>query len=180
MPKEIICSQCGKKYWDDIARCPRCGQPRGVPGAPASLDSQITTLPKGASGSGAPPLDSELTVWPNRRAPDWDGEATIFSEPQTGLLGWLIVTNGSRRGQVHQIKNGTTLGRENADLIFRDPQMSRPHAKITVQDEQFVLWDFGSVNGTYVNDQRITQATPLSENDVIKIGDTVFVLKTLL
>jgi len=57
--------------------------------------------------------------------------------------------------------------------------VSNPHAKITLEDETYVLWDFGSKNGTTVNDERIRAATELKENDVIKIGDTVMVLKVL-
>ena len=70
-------------------------------------------------------------------------------------------------------------GRRNAELALRDAKVCPSHAKLTVEDEQFYIWDFGSETGTCVNDERIRQATPFQENDVVKIGDSVFVLKTL-
>ena len=62
-----------------------------------------------------------------------------------------------------------------------DPKVSNPHARFRLNDEDdgFVLWDFGSKNGTYVNDEKIAAATALKENDVVKIGDTEMVLKVL-
>jgi pSer/pThr/pTyr-binding forkhead associated (FHA) protein len=60
-----------------------------------------------------------------------------------------------------------------------DPTISDPHAKITVEEHHFVLWDFGSANGTFVNGRRIREATPIKENDEIRFGNTLVVLKTL-
>jgi pSer/pThr/pTyr-binding forkhead associated (FHA) protein len=42
-----------------------------------------------------------------------------------------------------------------------------------------VIWDLASRNGTFVNGQEIMSPTLLQENDEIRVGDTVFVLKTL-
>lgn len=128
--------------------------------------------------------DSEQTELPQRRAapaplrPE-DEDDTMIDRSETGLLGWLIVKDGLRRGQVYRLHNGITIGRDHADILVRDSKISRPHAKLTVENDQFTLWDFGSENGTFVNGERIRQATPLDENDVIKMGDTTFVLKTL-
>ena len=77
------------------------------------------------------------------------------------------------------VKDGTVVARNSADLPIDDPKVSNPHAKFTVEDDQFVIWDFGSKNGTFVNGERIRAATPLEENDTIKMGDMIFVLKTL-
>jgi hypothetical protein len=96
-----------------------------------------------------------------------------------GLLGILWVKEGGRRGHMHKIKDGTTVGRDDGDVYLEDPKVSNPHAKFTIEDDQFIVWDFGSKNGTYVNGDRIMAATPLEENDEIKMGDQIFVLKVL-
>jgi pSer/pThr/pTyr-binding forkhead associated (FHA) protein len=71
------------------------------------------------------------------------------------------------------------IGRKEGDLILDDPKVSGSHAKFTMEKDDFVIWDFGSSNGTYVNGKKIREATILEENDVIKIGDTIFVIKLL-
>ncbi|MGC8960785.1 MAG: FHA domain-containing protein [Chloroflexia bacterium] len=46
-------------------------------------------------------------------------------------------------------------------------------------EDQFVVWDLASKNGTFVNDQRIRAPTPLKENDTVRVGTTTFVLKII-
>jgi hypothetical protein len=108
-----------------------------------------------------------------------DEDDTVAERAEVGLLGWLIVKEGLRRGQVYRLHSGITIGRDHADILVRDAKISRPHAKLTIENDQFVVWDFGTENGTYVNGERIREATPLNENDVVRMGDTAFVLKTL-
>ena len=64
-------------------------------------------------------------------------------------------------------------------LVLDDPKVSSMHAKFTLEWDDFVLWDLGSSNGTFLNGKKIREATVLEENDLVKIGDTVFVLKLL-
>ena len=97
----------------------------------------------------------------------------------TSALAILWVKEGSRRGRIHKIKDGATIGRSTGDVVLDDQKVSNPHAKFTLEDEKYILWDFGSKNGTTVNDERIRAATELNENDIVKIGDTVMVLKVL-
>lgn len=108
-----------------------------------------------------------------------DNDMTELDAVPTGMLGILWVKEGHRRGHVHRIKDGDVVGRRDSGLVLDDPKISNPHAKFTVENEQFIVWDFGSRNGTFVNGERIRAATPLKENDVIKMGDTVVVLKVL-
>jgi pSer/pThr/pTyr-binding forkhead associated (FHA) protein len=101
---------------------------------------------------------------------------------ETGLIGYLCVKEGRRRGKFHRITDGTEITRNqrrDGDLHLDDPKVSNPHAKIRLVDEGYEIWDFGSRNGTFINGERIKAATLLNENDEVKIGDTVFVLKVL-
>lgn len=205
MRAEGFCEKHGP-YDASLGGCPYCAReigqrvappsPAGRPAAPPPLDDELPTDPwAGRERSAYPSADEEetdlgswsrrrgeaedMTDLPERRRAGWDEEETVAEQAEEGLLGFLIVKEGMRRGQVHRIRGGTTLGRGDATLVVRDPKVSRPHARFTVESNQFVIWDFGSENGTLVNGERIRQATPLKENDVIKVGDTTFVLKTI-
>ena len=59
---------------------------------------------------------------------------------------------------------------ERNHLTIGDRSMSDQHAKIISKDDSFLLKDAGSVNGTYVNGQRVTQKH-ISCGDVIAFGD---------
>ncbi len=95
------------------------------------------------------------------------------------LLGIFWVKSGPHRGEIHRLRHGAMIGRRQGQVRLADPTVSDPHAKVTLEDGHFVLWDFGSANGTYVNGRRIREATPLKEGDEIRFGNTVVVLKVL-
>ncbi|HXG65608.1 MAG TPA: FHA domain-containing protein, partial [Blastocatellia bacterium] len=63
------------------------------------------------------------------------------------------------------------------DLTVFDPEtkVSRRHARIYRQGEQFVIEDLGSINGTVVNSIRLNRQSPrvLSAGDELKLGGTV-------
>ncbi len=66
-----------------------------------------------------------------------------------------------------------TIGRSSRnDLCLNDPFVSRLHAEIRRDGEEFVLHDSGSANGTYHNGQRIESSALLRLGDVIRVGET--------
>jgi NADH dehydrogenase len=69
------------------------------------------------------------------------------------------------------------LGRD-ADnhIVVNDERVSRFHAVLKREDKGYVLEDIGTLNGTYVNDQRI-QRRVLEEGDSIRLGQTMFVYR---
>ena len=77
------------------------------------------------------------------------------------------------------LKPEMTIGRKQADIVIPDPKVSSLHAKIALVDGEFVIADVLSKNGTFVNGKRIKEMVTLKENDEIKIGGTVLVLKVL-
>ncbi len=123
-------------------------------------------------------LDDDLDETEIGRGARADDETEIDT-PDTGILGFFIIKEGRKRGKSYKIKAGDTIGRKDGDLVLDDPKVSTPHVRFTVEQNQFVLWDCGSTNGTFVNGERIRAATPLKENDTVKIGDSLFVLKVL-
>lgn len=77
-----------------------------------------------------------------------------------------------------QIQSGkTVIGRkEDCDLRIPVGEVSRQHAVLMVDGEEVTLRDLGSSNGTYVNNQRITERE-LDAGDHIVIGPVVFTLQ---
>lgn len=105
--------------------------------------------------------------------------ATELETEETGALGLFWIKRGNRRGQFFKINHGTTIGRVYGNILLDDKKVSKRHAKITFEDDQFLLWDFGSTNGTFVNGHQIRETTALKEGDVIRMGQTEFVFKRL-
>ncbi|MEM6689672.1 MAG: SpoIIE family protein phosphatase [Planctomycetota bacterium] len=70
----------------------------------------------------------------------------------------------------------TTLGRHpDCHIVVEAGAVSRFHAKIVRQDEECVLEDSGSRNGTFLNGRMISSPSPLSTGDVIRISDVEFI-----
>jgi phosphoserine phosphatase RsbU/P len=66
-----------------------------------------------------------------------------------------------------------TIGRSSRnDICISDPFASRLHAEIRRENEQVLLVDNGSANGTFVNGQRVTGSLRLNVGDVVRIGET--------
>jgi hypothetical protein len=63
-----------------------------------------------------------------------------------------------------------TIGRGlSNDLIVEDARVSRHHAQLRYRARRFWLTDLGSSNGTFVNDERISESA-LRDGDVISLG----------
>ncbi|MBX7243120.1 MAG: FHA domain-containing protein [Bacteroidia bacterium] len=72
-----------------------------------------------------------------------------------------------------------TFGRSQDNVIpLTHPTVSRYHAKIQKQGEQYSLTDLDSRNGCYVNGQQINGTVPLGLDDVVSIGPYEFQLGT--
>lgn len=127
-------------------------------------------------GKGFLNRDEDLTEYGRRFIDDETELESVVSDVTLGIL-WVL--EGPRRGQIIKIRVNSTIGRSEGQIVIDDPKVSNPHAKITFENGKFFIWDFGSRNGTYVNGNRIRIATLLHENDIIKIGDRLFVIKIL-
>lgn len=66
-----------------------------------------------------------------------------------------------------------TIGRSSRnDICISDPFASRLHAEIRRENDQVLLVDNGSANGTFVNGQRVSGTLRLQPGDVVRIGET--------
>jgi len=69
-----------------------------------------------------------------------------------------------------------TIGRTpDNDIVVSDVLASRRHARLSTGPQGLVIEDLGSVNGTFVNGQRISRRG-LTDNDIVTIGNSDFVV----
>jgi pSer/pThr/pTyr-binding forkhead associated (FHA) protein len=72
-----------------------------------------------------------------------------------------------------------TVGRtEDNDITVEDSHASSYHAVIRQQhrDGIFIIYDAGSLHGTWVNEERVTESRQLKTGDKVRIGRTVFMV----
>ncbi len=82
----------------------------------------------------------------------------------------LTILKGSLAGDKQTIyagKTGKTIGRESADIVIPDPEISKIHCSIRWSNERLILQDEGSSNGTFRN------GIPVRTRDVLEDGDTI-------
>ncbi len=71
----------------------------------------------------------------------------------------------------------TVIGRRmDADLRIPISSISRAHCEVVVSEDEVLLRDLDSSNGTFLNDSKVTEAV-LSPGDRIRVGPIVFVVQ---
>ena len=71
-----------------------------------------------------------------------------------------------------------SIGRsKGSDIFIADPTVSRDHAVLLRRKEGWFINDVGSKSGTYVNDKQTQDRTPIMIDDVIRVGDTSYIVK---
>ena len=123
---------------------------------------KIRTLPTAGEGSvRVAPVPAQ------RERPHWvhDARAGLTSPGQ-----YLVYEENSRHVVVPISREWTRIGRSlAADLRFDDATVSRRHALVVSQAEGVRILDDRSLNGIYVNGQRV-EWSPLADGDEITIG----------
>ncbi|MEW5738327.1 MAG: FHA domain-containing protein [Myxococcota bacterium] len=92
---------------------------------------------------------------------------------------FLYVERGPGAGQLLEVKQGVVVvGRASvSDLRLQHPSISRRHAQVKRQGEQFFVKDLGSQNGTFVNKQRIANEVEVKPGDSIAMGNALLRLR---
>jgi predicted component of type VI protein secretion system len=91
----------------------------------------------------------------------------------------LHCTDGPLAGHRVEVTETLVLGRQAADLVIDDPQVSRRHAALRPAGDALEVEDLGSRNGTWVNGTRIDGPTRLAPGDRVRVGDTTFEVEAL-
>ena len=129
-------------------------------------------------------------------ASDWSAAGPTIIQDESPAQNNVSVVSSSQARQTAQITvlqsaNGMSqsstlvnqfpfiIGRIEAHLIIKDPNLSRRHAQITYNDtrREYFLTDLNSSNGTYLDSQRLipNQSIRISSGAIIKLGTKVIV-----
>jgi pSer/pThr/pTyr-binding forkhead associated (FHA) protein len=101
---------------------------------------------------------------------------TVLAGARSGAH--VVVTRGPLAGRCYAVGTELTIGRQDADLLVDDPQVSRRHAVVRAIDGELQVEDLGSANGTFVNGARVDGPQPLCHGDEIGIGTVVLEART--
>jgi FHA domain/zinc-ribbon domain len=167
----VYCARCGRPNPEDARFCSNCGaQLAGAEGTGA--------MPAGVPGAGVPGAarPGETTTITLNRPDDADQGDDLFPDsasvgalPEGSAL--LLVMRGPNAGSRFRLDGDlTTAGRHpDSDIFLDDVTVSRRHAEFYRQGGLFTVRDVGSLNGTYVNRERIEEAQ-LAGGDEVQIG----------
>lgn len=151
-----FCNNCGHRNPPESTFCSSCGAPLDI-----TADRTITLAP-------VDPLQ-------DAPGPEDDVVVPVADLPTDAAV--LVVRSGTQAGDRFTLKDGVTrLGRHpDSEIILDDITVSRRHASIERTDEGYVVEDAGSLNGTYVNQERIERAV-LHQGDELQVGKFRLVL----
>jgi hypothetical protein len=145
-----FCNQCGHRNPPDSNFCSSCGSPLDM------LEDRTITL---------------TAVDPLQDAPGPHDDVVVpMGEIDPGAA-MLIVRAGAQAGDRFVLTGDvTTLGRHpKSSISLDDITVSRRHAEITRTPDGYQVADVGSLNGTYVNQERV-DAAALRHGDELQIG----------
>jgi hypothetical protein len=91
----------------------------------------------------------------------------------------LVITSGPREGlEIDLPAEQLTIGRSSeSGLVIRDDYTSTHHARLMLWNDQWVIQDLDSTNGTFLAGSRVTLPTPVPVGTPVTIGTTSFELR---
>jgi len=143
---DLFCTRCGHRNPSDSNFCSSCGSPlEQEAGDHPTINFQLE-----------PPTDENVI------------EVALEDVPAGGML---VVRSGPNAGSKFALdKDVVTAGRHpDSDIFLDDITVSRRHAEIVRAGDGYRVRDAGSLNGTYVNRERIEEAA-LNHGDVLQVG----------
>ena len=153
-----FCTNCGRQNPDDARFCAQCGTRLMTAEAPESSSETTSTInfvPEKAdlSGDRLNPVDA----------------AAVDALPPGHAL--LVVQRGPGAGNRFLLDTDLVkAGRHpDSEIFLDDVTVSRRHAEFRREGDKFSVTDSGSLNGTYVNRDRIDQVD-LTDGDEVQIG----------
>lgn len=150
MSTYVFCNQCGHRNPPSSSFCSSCGSPLDV------LDDRTISLTR---------LD------PLQDAPGPEDDVVVPVKDLPTEAGVLIVRAGAQAGDRFVLDQPLTrLGRHpESEISLDDITVSRRHVDVERTAEGYVATDAGSLNGTYVNQERIDKIL-LRHGDELQVG----------
>jgi hypothetical protein len=142
----VICARCGHSNPPDARFCSSCG---------ASLEE----------------ADENTQTLHAVEAADVEDELAKYLEGLPTGVGLLVVRHGPSAGSSFRLDNDrTNVGRHpDSEIFLDDITVSRRHVTLDRTNGTYVLRDAGSLNGTYVNRERVDEAV-LRHGDEVQVG----------
>ena len=146
---DIECARCGHHNNPDANFCSSCGAP--VERTGDQQDRPTIQLQLDSPGG----MPDEISI-------------DLDELPPVGIL---VVRAGPNAGSTFAVdKEVVTAGRHpDSDIFLDDITVSRRHAEVRREGTQLIVRDVGSLNGTYLNRERIEQAE-LTDGDTVQVG----------
>ncbi len=147
----VTCPSCGHENTVGSRFCSSCGTSLGPDRDPTTINFETAESAEAAE-TPVPEVEVDLSDVPLG----------------TGVL---VVTRGEAAGsRILLDLVATSAGRHpKSDIFLDDITVSRRHAEIIREGDAYRVRDAGSLNGTYVNRERIEEA-PLTHGDVLQVG----------
>ena len=160
-----FCTACGKQNPDDARFCSQCGTRLVTADAPAAAPTEsagesTATISIGMGGEKVETSDRQLNAV---------DAAAVDALPAGHAL--LVVQRGPGSGSRFLLDaDVVNAGRHpDSEIFLDDVTVSRRHAEFHRTGETFTVSDVGSLNGTYVNRDRIDRVQ-LKDGDEVQIG----------
>jgi hypothetical protein len=84
----------------------------------------------------------------------------------------LTIREGPTQGTQIALEGEVVVGRMGTTVEIPDPEISRRHAVFRLRGEALEVDDLDSLNGTFVNGERISAPTVVRGGDRVRVGDT--------
>ncbi|WP_408647587.1 FHA domain-containing protein [Streptomyces geranii] len=162
----LVCTRCGNRNAENSRFCSNCGAPLRAGATPERPSETTSTI----SISGIEAYDAEVTGQTQMPMLSPEAQAAVDALPLGSAL--LVVRRGPNSGSRFLLDGElTTAGRHpQSDIFLDDVTVSRRHVEFRRgQDGLFTVADVGSLNGTYVNRERIDSVS-LNNGDEVQIG----------
>lgn len=110
-------------------------------------------------------------------------QGTLITATVSTGQGKLIISSGPQEGQViplllKDLRVGRATSNSDWEIALQDAAVSRPHARLQLVDDVWMLYDLGSANGTFVNDTPVNEkGRPLRDGDILTLGTTIAVFR---
>jgi len=143
---------------------------RRMPAAAAPLAASFPSAPATAGrGKAAPPTEPVAQLGARPAPPHADA-----TTPRR-----LVITSGPREGlEIDLPTEQLTIGRSSeSGLVIRDDYTSTHHARLMLWNDQWVIQDLDSTNGTFLAGSRVMLPTPVPPGTPVTIGTTSFELR---
>jgi pSer/pThr/pTyr-binding forkhead associated (FHA) protein len=103
------------------------------------------------------------------------GDTRLTFHQQGKVAQAQVVQIGESGAQPYMITRTMRFGRtRDNDIVVDDPRASRHHAEIRSENNQWLIRDLESLNGTFLNGALVAGDQPLHAGDLVVVGGTPF------